>query len=157
MSSEVMLSGSEYVLVAQVPKGSDRWEQTHFNRDIVEQFFRLSPGDSKSITLERIDYLGQFAGRTSRTLVFSDVNKNPKIELDYSPICDYPVAGVPILLVLELDPRTFRYRALMPGGSGYAEMLQLSNDLPKIGRGHRRGITNLDEVELRWPGAGLRS
>jgi hypothetical protein len=160
-----MLTGSELVLIGQVPRAGRedaqsraRWTQAHWNRAVAEQFFMLTPGDNRSITLEKVDYDGYFAGRTSKQLVFSEVNKNPKIEFDFRPVTSYPDAGPPLLVIVELDRlRSFRYRPVMPGQDGYDAMFQLTVELPKLGRGNRRVITTLDEVELRWPNARLRN
>ncbi len=156
-SANQPLEGSEFVLVAQVPKAGGRWHQVHFNRDIMWEFFRLARGDTRTVALERVDALGNLHEPVSRHLVLSHTNLNPKIEFDFGRIRDYPDEGVPLLLVLELDLRTFRYQALMPGDDGHPQMLQLNRELPSIGRGLPRGITTLDEVELRWPGCKLRS
>lgn len=157
MAIQTLLSGSEYVLVAQVPKGSTRWQQAHFNRQITEDFFRLRPGDERTVTLERVAYDGYMDDRVTRKLVYSAVNKNCKIEFDFSPIYEYPAEGVPLLVVVELGTRSFRYRPTVPGMPGYREMLQLNLDTPAMGRGHRRVLTSLDEVEMRWPNSFLRN
>ena len=151
-----LVSGSAYVLIAQVPKAGDRWTQVHFNRDIADQFFRLRPGDNLTASLERVAPDRTVVQRTSRPLVFAEKNKNPKVEFDFAGRTAYPTDGVPLLLILELAVRQFRYLPLFPGQTGYDEMLALNAALPKIGRGLRRGITTLDEVELRWPGCPLR-
>ncbi len=151
-----MLTGSELVLVARVPKAGDRWTQVHFNQRIAEEFFWLKIGDTKQVLLERVDSAGYSAGRVKRPLVYSEVNKNCKVEFDF-PGKSYPTAGAPILVIVELARRSFRYRAVFPGDLGYDEMAELNQQLPSVGRGLRRVITTLDEVELRWPGARLRS
>lgn len=151
------LTGSELVLLAQVPKAGGRWKQVHFNIDISEQFFRMSPGDNRRVTLERVDSHGCLHEAVARPLVMSEVNKNCKIEFDFGSLRDYPTSGVPLLLVLELDVRTFRYLLLTPGDTGYEPMMQLNHELPSIGRGLPRAISNLDEVELRWPRCPLRA
>jgi hypothetical protein len=156
-SLEQPLDGSESVLVAQVPKAGGRWHQVHFNRDVMWEFFRLSRGDTRRVTLERVDSQGLLHEPVPRRLVLSETNLNPKIEFDFGAVREYPADGVPLLLVLELDLRTFRYQALMPGDPGYDAMLQLNHELPSIGRGLSRGKTTLDEVELRWPGCKLRA
>jgi hypothetical protein len=140
-----------------VPKAGSRWHQVHFNKDVMWEFFRLARGDSRRISLERVDSEGRLHHAVPRQLVLSDTNLNPKIEFDFGDVRDYPTEGVPLLLVLELDLRTFRYQALMPGQSGYNEMRQLNHELPSIGKGLPRGLATLDEVELRWPGCKLRS
>jgi len=128
----------------------------HFNADVVERFFRMEPGSARRVTFEHVDELGYDRGTSVRPLVFSEVNKNLKIEFDFGGVRDYPSEGVPLLLVLELGLRAFRYQLLLPDVSGYEPMLELNRSLPKIGRGLRRVITTLDEVELRWRECPLR-
>src|SRR4051812_29103305 len=92
MTNEIpdLLTGTEMSLVAQVGKaenssGFPRWQQVHFNRDIARQFFNLEPGDDRSITLEKISAAGRIVERVSKRLVFSESNKNPKIEFRFGP------------------------------------------------------------------------
>jgi hypothetical protein len=155
------LDRSEFVLVAQVPKAGGRWHQVHFNKDVMWEFFRLKKGATRKVSLERVDSSGTLEESVARQLVLSETNLNPKIEFDFglhqSKRRDYPVNGVPLLLVLELDLRTFRYQTLMPEDAGHSEMMKLNHELPSIGRGLPRGISTLDEVELRWPSCKLRS
>lgn len=156
MATGPLLTGSELVLVAEVPKAGGRWKQVHFNMAVSEQFFRLAEGEGKTVRLEKVDRFGDVVLESDRPLVFSERNKNSKIEFDFSPIRDYPEAGAPLLIVLEIGLRHFRYLLLLPGDAGYKEMRDLNSAKPSVGRGARRIITNLDEVELRWPGCPLR-
>lgn len=158
----IPLVGNELTLVARVPKagaGQPRWTQVHFNKDVAEQFFRITPGDRRLLTLERVGKNGNFAGRTSRPLVYSETNKNCKVELDFSPAKteDYDPDHRPFVVMTEIDVRSFRYRTFMPGWPGYDEMAELNRTLKSVGRGEPRVITTLDEVELRWSGIGLRN
>lgn len=155
------LSGSELVLVAQVPEAGGRWTQTHFNKDVIRQFFRAHEGGKRTLAFERVEGDGTLDSQARRSLVKSSANLNPKIELDFGlkegKRPEYPKVGRPIVVVLELDTRTFRYQTLMPGDQGHEKMLAMTEQLPSIGKGVPRVITNLDEVELRWPGCKLRS
>jgi hypothetical protein len=150
-----LLAGTELVLVAQVPKAGDRWHQVHFNIDVASRFLRVTPGGDLMVSLERVDWAGRVVARSARPLVFAERNRNCKVEFDFGGVVDYPSGGPPLLVVLELDVRQFRYLSLLPGSSGYDEMLRLTNDLPSVGRGKRRAITTLDEVRLRWPACPL--
>jgi hypothetical protein len=151
------LSGSELVLIAQVPKAGPRWHQVHFNVDIGERLFRQPRGDkSKVLYFERIDSIGQSYGSAPRSVVFSERNRNYRIEFDFGDVRDYPVEGVPLLVVLELDVRRYRYVLLLPGDRGYREMMQVNMSSPPLGAGLRRVVTTLDEIELRWPDCPLR-
>jgi hypothetical protein len=155
MTTAAMLTGAELVLVAAVPRAGGRWQQVHFNQRVAEEFFRLKIGGTKQVLLERIDDGGYLADKRKRPLVYSEINKNCKVEIDF-PGKSYPPVGYPLLVIVELAVRSFRYRSVFPGDSGYDEMAQLNRELPSVGRGHPRVITTLDEVELRWPGAHLR-
>jgi hypothetical protein len=152
----VFLSGSELVLVAQVPRAGDRWQQVHFNRDVAESFFRVAPGDSVHVELECVGPGGRVTSTVSRPLVFAERNRNCKLEFSFGAGVPYPEVSVPILVVVELDLRKFRYVALMPGSDGYDSMLALNESKPRLGRGMRRVITTLDEVELRWSACPIR-
>lgn len=154
MVFERPLTGAELVLVAQVPGAGDRWHQVHFNAALVEQFFRLGPGHM-AVRLQRVDSDGTSREPEDRTLVFSQRNKNYKIEFDF-PVTEYPEAGPPLLLILEVAVRVYRYQLLLPGQEGYEEMTALNLSEPSVGRGLRRILTTLDEVELRWPRCKLR-
>lgn len=142
--------------MARVPRAGGRWHQVHFNVDIAKQFFGIEES-GETITLQRIDDRGNVIGELHRPLVFSEVNRNVRLEFDFHPITDYPDTGDPILVVVELDLSVFRYLLLLPGDAGYTEMDHLNASLPAIGRGKRRVRTTLDEVELRWTGCPLRA
>jgi hypothetical protein len=156
MATVAPFTGAEYVLVAQVPKAGGRWHQVHFNVDVGKRFFRVSEGEEHTVSLERMDPGGSSLGRITRPLVFSHANRNYRIEFDFNPITAYPDPERPLLVILEIGLRRFRYLLLMPGDAGYNDMKYLNEALPSIGRGVLRVITNLDEVELRWPTCPLR-
>jgi len=153
----VILAGNELVLVAQVPRASDRWKQVHLNRDIAERFFRVVPGERTEVILERMGEGGEVIERVRSSIVYSPSNKNCKLEFGFGDVVNYPDDGPPILVVVEIDIRRFRYVPLMPGDVGYDEMLALNTARPAIGRGLPRVLSTLDEVELRWPNCPLRN
>jgi hypothetical protein len=82
--------------------------------------------------------------------------KNCKIEFEFPGHAVYPPSGRPILIVVEEDYLTYRYRALVPGQPGHAEMVSLLAAGPSVVRGLKRRIVNLDDLESHWPGAALR-
>lgn len=152
-----LLTGTELCLVAEVPGAGNRWKQVHFNLDIARQFFNLEPGMNRSITLERISPAGRILERTSRQLVIPESNRNSRIEFSFGSVTDYPPPpNRPLLVVVEGGYLTYRYRTLLPGDSGYESLLNLLAAGPSIGKGLRRRIVTLDELEAYWPGAALR-
>lgn len=128
----------------------------HLNAEVVRRFFRLALGATERADFERVSRDGIYRGSETNSIVFSQRNKNYKIEFDLSDAPDYPDEP-PILLTLEVALRRFRFMLLMPGDDGFEEMKQLNASLEPVGRGHRRVITTLAKVELRWPACPLRA
>lgn len=152
-----LLTGTEPALVAEVPGAGGRWSQVHFNIPVTRRFFGLTQGSTRSITLERISASGTVARRMASRLVFSVSNGNSKIEFDFHPLPTYPTGDAkPIIVVIDAGNDTYRYRFLMPGDGGYQPMAALLAAGPSEGKGVRRRIVTLDEVEGYWPQAMLR-
>lgn len=158
-----LLTGTEVTLIGWVGKannsnGLPRWQQVHFNQDVARQFFNLEPGDDRSITLEKISADGRVVERVSKKLVFSERNKNPKIEFHFGPrdLIYPPDPSRPLLVVVESAYLTYRYRTLMPGDNGHVGIEHLLLAGPSLGNGLNRRIVTLDEVEAAWPQAALR-
>lgn len=152
-----LLTGTEPTLVAEIPKAGSRWKQVHFNTDVMRRFFHLESGHDRSITLERISPGGAVRSRNARQLVFSSTNRNSRLEFDFDPIPPYPINGdKPILVAVEATYLTFRYKLVMPDEAGYVPLSSLLAAGQSIGKGARRRIVTLDEVETYWPQVGLR-
>lgn len=152
-----LLTGTELCLVAEVPGAGNRWKQVHFNLDVARQFFNLEPGMDRSITLERISATGRVLERTSRHLVIPESNRNSRIEFSFGDVTEYPSLPTrPAVVVVEAGYLTYRYRTLMPNDDGYDGVLALLSAGASVGRGMRRRIVTLDELEAYWPQAALR-
>ena len=143
------------ILLAQVPAAGGRWSQVHFNADITEQYFRVTNVATQRVYLTRIDSAGLRAEEEVRPVVFSQANKNHKIEIAAAKGLDYPGAGPPLLVFRERQVRCFDYMLVMPGAPGYAPLSRLSQDLPTIGRGLRRAITDIATLARTWPASPL--
>ncbi len=138
------------VLVAEVPKASDRWSQVHFNQDVVRDFFRVRPNSPERLFLAHLEG-GTLVEEPPRPCVYSTRNKNLKIELAAIHGLNYPDQGRPIVVFREVGLRSFRYIVLMPDDPGHAEMRTLLATRPTVGRGLRRVITSRADVETAWP------
>lgn len=143
------------VLIAQVPAAGGRWSQVHFNGDIIEQYFRVTDLAVQRVYLTRIDAGGVRGEEEVRPVVYSASNKNHKIEIAAAKGFDYPTDGPPLLVFLERQVRCFDYMLLMPGAPGYAEVTELSQSLPTIGRGMRRAITDTATLARAWEASPL--
>lgn len=137
-------------LVARVPKAGGRWHQVHFNRDVVERFFRVRPDSTQRVYLTALDAAGARAPQEVRPCIYSHVNKNCKIELRARHDAEYPEEGAPVAVFRELQPRTFEYMLLLPGDPGFSQMVRLTEDLPSLGRGAKRVVTDAATVRTRW-------
>lgn len=139
------------VLVAQVPAAGGRWSQVHFSGDIIEQYFRVTDVHVQRVYLTWIHADGTRGEEEVRPVIYSEVNKNHKIEIGAAKGKDYPAYGPPILLFRERQVRCFDYMLLVPADAAYAAVRKLSDELPTIGRGFRRAITNTATLAQAWP------
>jgi hypothetical protein len=148
---ELPVGGTERFLIAQVPEAGGRWHQLHLNKDVVERYFRVQPNTSQRAYLVECMLDGSFGDQEVRPCVYSQANKNHKIEIASHRGDPYPAGGPPIAVFRELQARSFAYMLLMPGDRGYAELSRLNAEHEAIGRGHRRIVTDLASVRDAWP------
>lgn len=152
---EPTVGTADRFLVAQVPKAGERWHQIHFNRDVIRSFFRVKPGTAQRVFLRECRPDGTLAEQEVRPCIYSEANKNPKIEVASRSGESYPERGPPIAIYRELQVRSFVYMLLMPGDAGYDEMYTLTKDLPTVGRGVRRVIAGAADIRGVWEASPL--
>lgn len=147
------MTGFDRILLAQVPNAGGRWSQVHFNAQVINNYFQLNQLDldTKRVYLTRVSVDATRNEVEVRRCVFSDTNKNYKIEIGAARHIDYPDEGRPILIFKEQRLRTYEYMLLLPGEDGYDSVLKLSNDLPSPGRGLPRPITDTAMLANEWP------
>lgn len=149
--SEVLFDNT--ILIRKVPKAGGRTSQVHFTRDIVEDYFGFTVGESRQLRFRqfRSDHLEQIE---NRPLVYSDVNKNPKIELRGARILSssYPESGSRPLLVFEkVEKNLFHYMLLLPGDDGFQELTSHLDQVPRHGRALKYEITSKSDLYSIWP------
>ena len=152
---EVLVGGTNRFLVARVPKAGNRWHQVHFNLPVIDRFFRVQPNTTQRVYLVECKQDGTIANEEVRPCVYSDTNKNLKIEIASHHGEPYPDAGPPIAVYRELHARSFAYMLLMPGDPGYDAMFTLTAVGASVGPGARRVITNRDDILSAWPTSPL--
>ena len=141
---------ADRILIAQVPRAGGRWSQVHFNADVVQQYFRLVDFGTQRVFLSQVSPDGVRSDVEVRPCVYSQTNKNHRIEFGAALGMDYPETP-PVLVLRERQLRVFDYMLLLPNSDGYAESMELTNRLPSVGRGMARVITDLDTLEGAWP------
>lgn len=142
---------SQRILVTRVPAAGARWHQVHFNRDVIDQFFRVRPDSAQRVYLTERRGDGTLAEQEVRRCVYSHTNKNFKIELGSRHDEPYPTIGRPIAAFREDQLRTFEYMLLLPGEPGHREMMRLTDELPSAGRGLPRAMTDIETMRRYWP------
>ncbi len=148
---ELPVGGTDRFLIAQVPEAGGRWHQLHLNKAVVEQFFRVHPNTAQRAYLVECKQDGSFGDQEVRPCVYSESNKNHKIEIGSHRGDPYPTGGPPIVVFRELQARSFAYMLLMPGEPGYDQMNAVNAALEPIGKGFRRVMVGLDVVRAAWP------
>ncbi|WP_424964410.1 phospholipase D family protein [Ekhidna sp.] len=147
--SNLDLREADSVLVAQVPKAGARWHQVHYNKHVIENFFNAEANSHQRIFLKEVKQDGTTGSDEVRPVVYSNTNKNYKIEISSHQGIDYPDSP-PIILLRKVATRNFLYMLLMPGDQGYDEMFQFTLDNESVGKGMRRVITTTDDVSETW-------
>ena len=146
---------SERFLVAHVPRGGPgpgtRWQQIHFNKEVIDRFFQVQHDTSQRVYLVECRPDGTFGEQEVRPCVYSQANKNLKISMASHRGAPYPDVAPPIAVYRELHARSFAYMLLMPDDQGYDAMARLTQNLEAVGRGLRRVITDAAAVRTAWP------
>lgn len=151
----VLASKFNRVLIAQVPKAGGRWAQAHFNSDVVRDYFRITDIQAHEVYLTHVTANSSRSRREERPCVFSETNRNHKIEIGAAKGQDYPDGGPPLLVFRERGLRIFDYMLLMPGENSYGPLMELTKKLPSLGKGHRRVITDMNVLANSWPDCPL--
>jgi hypothetical protein len=143
-----------HVLVAEIPKGSTRWEQANFSKETFISFFGASE------TIQRRAYF--FHVRSDGTMGQQEVrpavavqSHNYRFELGAAKGLAYPIAGRPIGLFVRIAARTFLYMLLLPGSPGHPEISLLLDGQAASGSHMRRFEFDAATVRAAWPGAPL--
>jgi len=149
----VSAPSSVRILIAQIPKAGGRWHQVHFNRDVIDQFFKIKPNTPQRVFLTEVLDDGSRGVPEQRPCVFSDSsNRNLKIELHSKATESYPTSGQrPIAIFKEIQLRTFDYLVLMPDDKEYSSLDNYITNAPTIGKGVRRTITDEGKLREVWP------
>ena len=144
--------GFGQILIAQVPKAGGRWAQLHLNAEVVQTFFKLRHDDSERAYLTNVLLDGSRQSIEVRPCVFSQSNRNYRIEIGGAKGLQYPSDNRrPLIVFYERQLRTFDYLLLMPGDDGHSRLLELSNTLPSPGRGLPRVVTDIPTLSNAWP------
>jgi hypothetical protein len=131
------------VLIAEIPRSGNRWNQANFDLDTFQNFFGASPGRTQRIILTHIGSDGRTGSQEVRPSVAVS-SQNYRFELEAAAGLPYPDHGRPIAIFVRIATRTFRYRLLMPGTRLYGQANRfLRAHSTQVGTHVRRFVTSL--------------
>lgn len=144
--------GRSNVLVAEVPRSGDRWNQVNFDIKTIRNFFRIKPGSAQRVFLEHRLPDGTSGGEEVRPCVDSGRSQNYRIEIAAGKGTSYPTHGRPILVFLRTAPRVFRYQLVLPRGDGHAELDSILTHAGGSPYRVRRIVLSVRQLQDGWPG-----
>ena len=115
-------NGDESVLLAEIPRAANRWNQANFDRATYTEFFGLTPGTTRRVVLYPLQRDGIVGDPEVRPGV-SVKSQNYRIELGLAMGLSYPSNGRPVGIFRRTGVRRFRYRVLMPSDDEYDGVL----------------------------------
>lgn len=115
------------VLIAEIPNNNKRWSQANFSQEIFENYFGATCGENGTyrILLKHVNTDGTMCKTEARPSV-SVASSNYRFELDAAKGLAYPEGrNRPIGIFAKVSCRDFIYTLLMPGQSGYEDVMRL--------------------------------
>ncbi len=140
---------ADRILIAQVPRAGNRWSQVHLNGEVVRRYFRITDLDVQRVYLTRVMPDGTRSDVEVRQCLLSATNRNHRIEFGAATGIIYPAAA-PVLVLRERQVRVFDYVLVLPGEEGYDQLIAVTNELPQVGPGVPRVITDLNRLDQAW-------
>ncbi|MHB8107568.1 MAG: hypothetical protein ACYDH4_09125 [Candidatus Cryosericum sp.] len=108
------------VLIAEIPKAGNRWQQANVDAGTFLAFFNSQPGVSgqEMLVLREVQRDGRL-GRIQQRPPVSVRSQNYRVELSIEGEVQYPDDGRPIGVFVRLSTRTFLYMVLLPSDAGH--------------------------------------
>lgn len=114
------------VLIAEIPRSGNRWNQANFDLYSYQSFFGARPGTQRRILLQNVAPNGVLGDIESRPSV-AVASHNYRFELDAAARLPYPASGRPIGVFLRLAARSFRYALIMPSSKHHKKLSAILN------------------------------
>ena len=142
------------ILVRFIPLAGSRTSQVHFTKKVVTDFFGLPVNTGGKIRVQQVQFDQAPQPEEHRALVYSMVNRNPKIELNGAKtiLKDYRKGGKrPIVVFEKIDSKFYRYMILLSGDPGYDELARELFYQPRK-KSLPSWITTQEALVEVWPG-----
>ena len=139
-------------LIRLVPGAGNRSKQVHFTVSLLKEYFRLFPGDT--ILVQEMLPTGAVGQIEHRQVVFSERNRNVKIELSGASMLDdnYPtnLETRPVLILKRVNANLFVYMILLDGHDGYAPINNRLKSLRKVGNALQYEVIDESTMFSLW-------
>ncbi|TXI63762.1 phospholipase D family protein [Mycolicibacterium mageritense] len=151
-----VMASTDAVLVAEIPKASDRWAQANFDLENYEKFFGAERGSpQRRIVLRSVHPDGSVGEVENRPSVEVE-SQNYRFELAAARGKQYPSTGRPIGVFLRQESGFFFYMLLLPGEPGYGNLDNLlANNWSGRPDRMRRIRCSSNELLANWPDSPL--
>jgi hypothetical protein len=142
------------VLIAEVPKGGNRWNQVNFDVQTFQQYFGVTLGSTKVVHFYHMHDDGTLAAREDRHAV-AVKSQNYRFEVGAAHGLPYPASGHPIVIFEKIADSTFKYVLLMPGQPAHKLVQNYLDDNYAKTRGKRRITIAASDLQRVWPQSPL--
>ena len=141
------------VLVAEIPRAANRWNQANFDKITFEGYFDAKVGAQRRIILRHVDsggHLGQLESRPGVAVA----SHNYRFELAAAAGQPYPTSGRPIGVFVKQPSGLIVYRLLLPADPQYSKAAAvLAADWSGSATRMRRVVTTAERLHQFWPEA----
>lgn len=146
-----VLGASNPVLIAEVPRSGRRWKQVNFDLATFQNYFGVTLGVEKHITIYAVRADGTLDAPEDRIAVAVQ-SQNYRFEVGAAANLPYPDEGHPILVFERIAPDTYNYRLLMPETEDH-NLIQsyLDNNFVRRGNLKRRQVIDRGGLDEVWP------
>lgn len=142
------------VVITEIPRGGDRWDQTNISQQFFEKYFHAAPGGHTRLFLHHFKSDGTISPEAA--IAFRVKSHNYRFKIGAAARLAYPSHGRPIAVFVRVGTRIFRYSFLMPGDADYrriAEFLEQNATTPP--RQMRRLQIPASTLKAAWPNSPL--
>lgn len=139
------------VLVAELPRASDRWNQANFSLETYQGFFGAKIGAQHRILLQHVESDGHLAPLETRPSV-EVRSRNFRFELQAAAHLPYPANGRPVAVFIRQLTGIFLYRLVLPSHTAdYAAVSNLCR-MSGMARSDKCAAFRLHRLRLRSTG-----
>lgn len=148
------LADTAKVLIAEIPRGSDRWNQVNFHFEDFVNFFGAQEGSHRLFVFRHVNANGTMADYERNRPPVAVKSRNFRFELAAGSGKNYPTVGRPIGVYIRVATRTFFYRLLFPDDPEFStvdDLLRSHAGAP----GNKMRTVRMTVADLRreWPNA----